>query len=194
MSRASARAASWTSAGRRGRHAACRRDRHAVAVFHLMITELADARRQLIAILGGGDQSAKRAPECRRSTTCRRACACSTPSGSLIVSNQRYAEIYGSGPGAMCVPGPPLRTHPGARAASLSVQVPSSCRNIIAERLAARRRREPWYRVNELRERQDRSPFRIGRCRAADRSRRMRTSPSAARRRRRSRTWRIMTR
>ena len=114
--------------------------------FRLMITELADARRQLVA-----------ASEAEISAQNERLNAAidNLPQGlcmydseqNLIISNRRYAEMYGLGPEEVR-PGTPLRSVLTRRAvANMSAE---AARDYIEERLAAAAAREPWYRVNEL--------------------------------------------
>jgi diguanylate cyclase (GGDEF)-like protein/PAS domain S-box-containing protein len=114
--------------------------------FHLMIAELADARRQLIA-----------ASEAEINLQNERLNAAieNMPQGlcmydaerNLIVSNRRYAEIYGLDPEDVR-PGTPLRRILERRAAvNMSAE---AAQRFVVERLAAASSSEPWYRVNEL--------------------------------------------
>jgi diguanylate cyclase (GGDEF)-like protein/PAS domain S-box-containing protein len=114
--------------------------------FHLMITELADARRKLIA---------SSEAEINLQNERLNAAIDNMPQGlcmydaerNLIVSNRRYAEIYGLDPEDVR-PGTPLRRILERRAAvNMSAE---TAQKFVVERLAAASSPEPWYRVNEL--------------------------------------------
>jgi diguanylate cyclase (GGDEF)-like protein/PAS domain S-box-containing protein len=114
--------------------------------FRLMIAELADARAQLIA---------KSEAEINLQNERLNAAIDNMPQGlcmfdveqKLIVSNRRYAEMYGLDPEDM---------HPGislhtilARRAAVNMNA-EGAQDYIAGRLAAASSLEPWYRVSEL--------------------------------------------
>lgn len=114
--------------------------------FHLMIAELADARRQLIATSEA---------EINLQNERLNAAINNMPQGlcmydanqKLIVSNPRYSEIYGLDPEDV-QPGTPLRAVLERRAA-VSMNAEAAQRYIV-ERLAAVASTEPWYRITEL--------------------------------------------
>jgi diguanylate cyclase (GGDEF)-like protein/PAS domain S-box-containing protein len=114
--------------------------------FDQMIAELADARRWLIA-----------RSEAEINTQYERfnAAIDNMPQGlcmfdgeqKLIVSNRRYAEIYGLDP-EDAIPGTSLRLIL-ARRAAISMGA-GNAEDYVEERVAAVSSRQPWYCVNEL--------------------------------------------
>ena len=66
---------------------------------------------------------------------------------NLVVSNSRYAEIYGLDPERV-IPGTPLRTLFHQRNVISKTVITNQ--NYLAELLAAELASQPWHRVNEL--------------------------------------------
>jgi diguanylate cyclase (GGDEF)-like protein/PAS domain S-box-containing protein len=133
-----------------GGHAAVMRRQDEIGAlwqgFRLMITELAGARRQLIA---------KSEAEINLQNERLNGAIENMPQGlcmydaerRLIVSNRRYAEIYGLDPDEVR-PGTSLEAILMRRVA-VSAN-PERLQQYIAERLAAAASLEPWYRVTDL--------------------------------------------
>jgi diguanylate cyclase (GGDEF)-like protein len=114
--------------------------------FNLMIADLAEARRNLIA---------RSEAEINVQYERMNIAVNNMPQGlcmfdaeqNLIISNQRYADIYGINP-SECQPGTPLRAILERRAAATTNPVGSEI--YVRELLAAVRVDKAWYRTNEL--------------------------------------------
>lgn len=113
--------------------------------FDIMIEELVDARQQMMA----------QSDALNKQYELLHAAIDNMPQGlcmfdgeqELIVSNRRYAEIYGLDP-EDAPPGTSLRTILARRAAiSMNAKNPE---DYLAERLSAASSRQPWYCFNEL--------------------------------------------
>src|ERR1700730_3039785 len=113
--------------------------------FNLMIADLAEARRNLIA----------RSEEINVQYERLSVAVNNMPQGlcmfdgeqNLIISNRRYAEIYGIDPSEL-EPGTPLSAILERRAA-VTVNY-EGAEDLVGELLAAVGNREPWYRTSEL--------------------------------------------
>ena len=113
--------------------------------FNLMIADLAEARRNLIA----------RSEEINVQYERLSVAVNNMPQGlcmfdgeqNLIISNRRYAEIYGIDPSEF-EPGTPLSAILERRAA-VTINY-EGAEDLVGELLAAVGNREPWYRTSEL--------------------------------------------